>query len=639
MAAAPVSASEFLDLVRKSGVLPAGTLDQLTDIPSEPTACAAALIAKGLITKFQARLLLAGRYKGFRLGPYIVRDQIGQGGMGAVYLAEHETLRRKVALKILTPPKDTKDSQLALERFLREARASAALDHPNIVRLHDVGNSGSTHFLVLEYVEGQSLEELLQKAGPISPSRAVGYIAQAAAGLQQAYEKGFVHRDIKPGNLMLTKDGTVKILDMGLARPTDDNDKLTEILDKGAIVGTADFISPEQAMNAPLDIRSDIYSLGATFFALVTGQPPFAGSTTQKLIQHQLKEAPSLTRLDKTFPHGLARVVQKMLEKRAENRYQTPAELIAALAEWLPQGGGHKVVAGLSGAKSAELENTISEVVSATQRFDSKTRLAVQRKARQRQMLMYAGGAAAVLIFGGLIGWALSGSGTKDEPVIVKNDPPPQLRTGDPKPGTKPATKTTTPPKSTGPISTPPPIELPSNVLVSLPLSNMRPFAQTISTYMDGTVRRLKVINEDGPGLPKPWYRWIELPGTVADVFVEDTDEGKILGIRGDSGPPGIIMVTSPTFNSPREGRVKIRVSYRTEANSSGGAIRYRQMKPEERMTSSFALAPTDGEWKTVETIIELKGAENGLFELTTSSIGPNTAIRFKVFEVLLVDD
>ena len=353
MTAAPATSTDFLELVRNSGVLPPATVDGLSNLPAEPTACAAALIAKGHITKFQAKLLLSGRYKGFKLGQYIVREQIGQGGMGAVYLAEHETLRRKVALKVLSAPKDSKDGQLALERFLREARSAAALDHPNIVRLHDVGQNAGTHYLVMEYVDGQTLEELLQKGGPITPSRAVGYIAQAAAGLQQAFDKGFVHRDIKPGNLMLTKDGTVKILDMGLARPTDNNsadNKVTELLDKGAVVGTADFISPEQAMNGKIDIRSDIYSLGATFFSLVTGAPPFSGSTTQKLIQHQLKEAPTLATLDRTFPHGLSLVVSKMLEKKADHRYQTPAEVIQALAEWLPEEGSRKVKAGLSGS-------------------------------------------------------------------------------------------------------------------------------------------------------------------------------------------------------------------------------------------------------------------------------------------------
>src|SRR5262249_7178412 len=174
------------------------------------------------------------------------------------------------------------------------------------------------------------------------------YVAQAAAGLQHAFEKGFVHRDIKPANLMLARNGTIKILDMGLARSFDPNDKLTELLDQGVILGTADFISPEQAINSPnVDIRSDIYSLGASFFALVTGRPPFEGNTTQKLLQHQMKEAPSLTAMDRTFPVGLAEVIATMMAKRPEWRYQTPADVIAALAPWVPNSA--QVMAGLSG--------------------------------------------------------------------------------------------------------------------------------------------------------------------------------------------------------------------------------------------------------------------------------------------------
>src|SRR5262249_44745532 len=160
----------------------------------------------GLLTQFQAKQLLAGRSNGFKLGSYIIREQIGQGGMGAVYLAEHEALRRRVAIKVLLPPKDRADTKLALERFLREARAAAALDHPNIVRIQDVSRQGSVNFLVMEYVEGDNLESLLAKGGPITPSRAVRCVAQAAAGLQHAHEKGFVHRDIKPANLILGKD-------------------------------------------------------------------------------------------------------------------------------------------------------------------------------------------------------------------------------------------------------------------------------------------------------------------------------------------------------------------------------------------------------------------------------------------------
>lgn len=360
---APSTPTEFLELLQKSGLNLPSAIGDLSEASGDPVKFAAALVKRGLLTPFQAKLLLSGRYRGFRLGPYIIRDQIGQGGMGAVYLAEHTTLRKPVAIKVLAPSEGS--NRLAVKRFLREARSAAALDHPNIVRTFDIGAHRDTHYIVMEYVDGQTLDRIVQIGGPIACGRAVEYIAQAAAGLQHAYEEGFIHRDIKPANLMLAKDGTVKLLDLGLARSFEDTDKLTEQLDKGAVVGTADYISPEQAINAPnLDIRSDIYSLGATFFTLVTGRPPFEGSTTQKLVQHQMKLAPSLSSIDKTFPPGLAAVIAKMLSKKAGDRFQTPAEVIAALGPWVPK--SRHVMAGLSRTNldhPPELQNTLDDVV------------------------------------------------------------------------------------------------------------------------------------------------------------------------------------------------------------------------------------------------------------------------------------
>jgi serine/threonine protein kinase len=292
-----------------------------------------------------------------------MQDLLGRGGMGAVYLAEHLELHRKVAIKVLVPGKD-EDQRLALERFQREARAAAALDHPNIVRIFDVARHAETPYLVMEYVEGKTLQQILDKEGPIPYPTAAEHIAQAAAGLQHAYEKGFVHRDIKPGNLMRDKSGVIKLLDMGLARSSSAKDRLTEQLDQGAVVGTADFIAPEQGLNqSGVDIRADIYSLGATFFALIIGKPPFEGNTTQKLLQHQLRSAPTLASLDATLPSGLSAVAAKMLAKRPDDRYQTPAEVIAALAPWM--GNSARILAGLSRTslgQGADLQATLSRI-------------------------------------------------------------------------------------------------------------------------------------------------------------------------------------------------------------------------------------------------------------------------------------
>ena len=395
--AAPASSSELFEFIRKSGVISKDRLDRfIADHPAltDPIQTANRLVQLQLLTAFQAKLLLVGRYRGFRLGAYLLQDQLGQGGMGAVYLAVHDTLRRKAAIKVLPPGGD----KLTVERFLREARAAAALDHPNIVRTHDVGRDGEVHFLVMEYVEGQTLDRLVTTGGPLSTQRAVEFIAQAATGLQHAYEKGFIHRDIKPSNLILGNDGTVKILDMGLARSFAADDQLTAMLDQGAVVGTADYISPEQAMNDPkVDIRTDIYSLGATFFSILTGRPPFDGPTASKLLQHQMKEAPSLTLSDKTIPKALAQVVTKMMAKKPADRYQTPADVIAALEPWLME--TPSLMAGLSQTRAAS-----------TSQFSSRNlmlgRAAIPTRKKPNWIWALVGGIVALILLG--IGVALA---------------------------------------------------------------------------------------------------------------------------------------------------------------------------------------------------------------------------------------
>ena len=413
----PATTAELLALIRGSGIhTPPSALEerlaQIRDLPDEPIRAAELLVRQGLLTRFQAKQLLAGRHKGFRLGPYVIQDVLGQGGMGAVYLAEHGTLRRRVALKVLRSQRGP-DQKVSVERFMREARAAAALDHPNIVRIHDVAQQGEVHYLALEFVEGRTLDQLLERGTTVAPSLAVGYIAQAAAGLQHAHEKGFIHRDIKPANLILASNGTVKILDMGLARSlTSEGDNLTEMLDKGAIVGTVDFLAPEQALgDDQIDIRADIYSLGATFYALVTGKPPFRGTTSQKLAQHQMKPAPDLAAEDRTFPPELAQIVAKMLAKKPEDRYQTPGEVIAALAPWLSDASEQKVVVGISASdqdSAARLRATLAEV--ATKRTKRTTKPAPveappERRSGRRWVAI--GAVLALIGVAGAVGYAV----------------------------------------------------------------------------------------------------------------------------------------------------------------------------------------------------------------------------------------
>src|SRR5581483_10486404 len=202
--------SAFLDSIRKSGLIDERTLARFADdLPADPAACTAVLVRANVLTAFQAEQILAGRSQKLSLGPYRILCPIGKGGMGVVYLAEHTGLGRKVAIKMLS--EEHARQEFALERLFREARAAAALDHPNIVRLHDIAQARGVHFLVMEYVDGTDLQTLLEQSGPFDCGQGANYVAQAAAGLQHAHERGFVHRDIKPANLMLTRDGTLKV--------------------------------------------------------------------------------------------------------------------------------------------------------------------------------------------------------------------------------------------------------------------------------------------------------------------------------------------------------------------------------------------------------------------------------------------
>jgi serine/threonine protein kinase/thiol-disulfide isomerase/thioredoxin len=332
---------EFRELVAKSGLLDETLLEQFFDQsqPPSPGAAAKALIEKGLLTRFQATMLLAGKYRGLVLGPYKLLKQIGQGGMGVVYLAEHVKLHRRVALKIL-PQKDTQD-RLALERFYREARAVAALDHPNIVRAYDVGEHEGVHYLAMEYVPGVNLQTHLDKKGPLPWRAAVAFIGQACLGLAHAHQRGLIHRDIKPGNLLVDRQGTLKILDLGLARCfRNENDNLTaKFAQNEELTGSLDYMAPEVARGEQaIDIRSDIYSLGLTLYALVTGKPPYEGTPAQKLLFHQMRELPPLHEVQPEVPPGLSAVVARMIAKSPEARYPTPSEVLADLAPWLPQG-------------------------------------------------------------------------------------------------------------------------------------------------------------------------------------------------------------------------------------------------------------------------------------------------------------
>jgi serine/threonine protein kinase len=341
---APTSAQELIDLAKKSGVVEEKRLEAILGklragnaFPSEPGKLAGILVRDGVLTHFQAEQFLQGRWRRFTIGKYKVMEKLGSGGMGNVYLCEHKFMRRRAAVKVLPAAKAEDPS--SLERFYREARAVAALDHPNIVRAYDIDQDDKLHFLVMEYVDGASFQEIIKKFGPMDITRAAHYIRQAAIGLHHAHVAGLVHRDIKPGNVLVDRTGIVKVLDMGLARFFhDEEDVLTKKYDE-SVLGTADYLAPEQALDSHgVDIRADIYSLGATFYFILTGSTPFSeGTVAQKLIWHQTRQPKSLVLLRPEVPAELAAVVEKMMAKEPTQRYQTPSEVVEALAPWTQQ--------------------------------------------------------------------------------------------------------------------------------------------------------------------------------------------------------------------------------------------------------------------------------------------------------------
>jgi serine/threonine protein kinase len=341
---APSTIEDFLEVSSRSGVLDQqGARDYLdrlratADRPDTPARLAQLMIRDGLLTGFQARQFLKGKWRNFVIsGKYVLLERLGVGGMGTVFLCEHRTMRRRVALKVM-PPARAADA-VGLERFYREARAGGTLNHPNIVKAFDIDRDGSLHFLVMEYVDGSSLQQIVDRVGPLALDRACHYISQAAGALQYAYEAaGVIHRDVKPANILVDRAGLVKVLDMGLARFFhDEEDNLTRKHDNQSVLGTADYIAPEQAVDShTADIRSDIYGLGVTFYFVLTGQTPFPeGTMAQKLLWHQLREPRPVTDLRPEVPPELAAVLARMIAKEPADRYQTPAEVVEALRPW-----------------------------------------------------------------------------------------------------------------------------------------------------------------------------------------------------------------------------------------------------------------------------------------------------------------
>lgn len=339
------SAKSFLKILERSGIVPEDRLkDTLSELSKKFNGklvkvddLTRHLISSGVVTRWHCEKLLAGKYKGFFLGRYKLLGHLGTGGMSHVFLAEHTLSGQKRAIKVLPKKKVTDKSYL--DRFYREGKAAACLNDPNIVRIYDICNEGDTHYMVMEWVDGIDLYELVKKDGPLPFDDSARYILQAAKGLAHAHEKQLVHRDIKPANLLLARDGVVKILDLGLALMREEAESLT-ILYNEKVMGTADYLAPEQAVNSHnVDRRADIYGLGCTLYYLLTGHPPFPeGSLAQRIAMHQTTEPEPIIASREDCPQPLIAICERMMKKNRDERFQNCSEVEQALKQFLDTG-------------------------------------------------------------------------------------------------------------------------------------------------------------------------------------------------------------------------------------------------------------------------------------------------------------
>jgi len=287
------------------------------------------MVEKEILTQYQADQLSKGLTK-LTLGPYVITDWIGQGGMGQVFKAEHNFMGREVAIKVLPQQRSTPES---IGRFLREIRMQAQLDHANLVRAYDAGQDGNVHFLVTEYVPGTDLRRLVRAKGHLNQHQAASIISQAARGLHYAHEKTLIHRDVKPGNILVTRQGISKVSDLGLADFMNDNSEESKL---GKIVGTIDYLAPEQIRDPHnASIQWDIYSLGCTFYYALTGKVPFPGGTVKEKARRHCEEPPLHPhRFNPSLDRELVEIIAEMMEKDPLRRIATASEVVARLEPW-----------------------------------------------------------------------------------------------------------------------------------------------------------------------------------------------------------------------------------------------------------------------------------------------------------------
>jgi serine/threonine-protein kinase len=356
------SVDRLVEMIRDSRLLDASRIKTLstslqTAYP-ESQLLAQQLVERGWLTDYQLKKVMQGYGADLILGPYVILERIGQGSMGDVFKAQRRKGGQVVALKVIRP--DRRADGQALRRFRREVDAMARVSHPNIVSACDVDEIGVAHYYAMEYVDGANLDRIIAHNGPLPIAPACDYARQAALGLQHAHECGLIHRDIKPGNLLVARPtpeangvaapaglsaeaqgrfghwGIVKILDLGLARLADRNAQPT-LLSIGSSLGTVDYMAPEQIEDpTAVDIRADLYSLGCTLYEMLTGKPPFPeGSPVAKMTSHQSREAVPVEELRPETPAPMAVIVKKLMAKKPADRFQQPIDVSTELAEVL----------------------------------------------------------------------------------------------------------------------------------------------------------------------------------------------------------------------------------------------------------------------------------------------------------------
>ena len=340
-----ITADRIQELVEKSRLVDSEALTEAFTkilakhgdiLPEDPVVVCKELEDLGLVTRWHCEKILQGKYKGFFLGKHKLLGHLGSGGMSSVYLAEHLGMKHKRAIKVL--PKSKLGNNSYLERFQREAKAIASLNHPNIVRAYDIDNDKDTHYMVMEYVDGADMQTLVRKHGPLPYLVAANYIVQSARGLQHAHDIGLIHRDVKPANLLVNRQGIVKVLDLGLALFEDDkNDASLTMEYNDKVLGTADYLAPEQAINSHnVDHKADMYGLGCTLYFLLTGHPPFPdGSIASRIIKHQNSMPPDIRKDRPDCPGELDGICVKMMQKDPKFRYGSCNQVADVLEAWI----------------------------------------------------------------------------------------------------------------------------------------------------------------------------------------------------------------------------------------------------------------------------------------------------------------